>query len=319
MTLMPRFFFSHGRRFAVALLAVSVCLYSSCGSSSPKSESAGALSGNWQFNLTKNEPFQVEQLSVSGFLQQSSGTLTGSVQGPTTTSSGNAVTCGGTGLLTGSITNQSVSFTLNAGGTAISFTGVIASGQTSMSGSYQALGGACYPDPTSGTWTASLIPPLNGTFTGTIDSQYMGILGGSTATVPVSVSGSFAQTTNAGSSTATLTGTITAVGYPCFTTASLAGTISGQNIYLSVYGYNGLQIGTIGQVQAQAVTPTPATFQSAASPATGWEVTGNTNANGFSVSLGNPCPAINNNGNPLTTDPVADPGSDAFMLNVQLQ
>lgn len=305
---MPRSCAVLGRMLAVALLAVSVFLHSGCGGSSSSSQSVGALSGNWQFNLVKNYPFQKEQLSASGFLQQSNGNLTGSVQGPATTSPGGGVTCGGTGALTGSVNNQNVSFTLNPGGTAINFTGTLSSDQKAMSGSYQALGGACYDYPTSGTWTASLIPPLNGSFTGTFDSNYMEALTGTGTPVPVSVSGSFAQSTNAGTSTATLTGTISAVGYPCFTTASLTGTISGQNIYLSVYGYNGLQIGTIGQILPPGNVPAPATLMVTS---TGLVVAGS-NQSGFSVDLGNPCPAvINSFGNSQTTD------SGDFTLNVQ--
>ena len=297
---MPRSGFVFNRMFAVALLAASVLLNSNCGSSSSSSsQPTGALSGNWQFNLVKNYPFAQEQLSASGFLQQSNANLSGSVEGPTTTSVNGTVTCGGVGPLTGSITNQNVAFTLDLGGTGINFSGTVSSDEQSMSGTYQAIGGACYSYATSGTWTASLIPPLNGSFTGTLDSNYMEALSGSTNPVPVSVSGSFAQTTNAGSSNATLTGTITAVGYPCFTTASLTGTISGQNIYLSVYGYNGVQIGTIGQIEPIGSTPAPAILTVSS---TGMVVTGS-NQSGFSISLGNPCPAvINSFGESQSTD-----------------
>lgn len=298
------------RMVAVALLAGFVFLHSGCGSSAVISQPAGALSGNWQFNLLKNYPFQQEQLSASGFLQQSNGNLTGSVQGPTTTNTSGTATCGGTGPLTGTVNNGTVSFTLNPGGTTINFTGTISSDQKSMSGSYEAIGGGCYSYPTSGIWTAFLIPPLNGKFTGTIESSYMGAVAGLGvgASVPVTVSGSFAQSANASSSAATLTGTITAVGYPCFATASLTGTISGQDIYLSVYGYNGLQIGTIGQILASGPTTAPATLS--VTP-TGLVVTGSTSTSGFFIDLRNPCPAVNQLGNSLTSD------SGGFTLNVQ--
>jgi hypothetical protein len=310
MIFMPRSYFVFGRMLAVTLLAAFVFVHSGCGNSPVSSPSVGALSGNWQFNLLKNYPFQQEQLSASGFLQQSNGNLTGSVQGPTTINTNGTATCGGTGPLTGSVNNQTVSFTLNPGGTTINFTGTISPDQKSMSGSYEALGGGCYSYPTSGIWTAFLIPPLNGKFTGTIDSSYMGALAGLGvgASVPLSVSGSFAQGPSAGSSAATLTGTITAAGYPCFTTASLTGTISGQNIYLSVYGYNGLQIGTIGQILASGASTSPATLTVTS---TGLVVTGSTSTSGFFIDLGNPCPAVNQLGKSLTTD------SGGITLNVQ--
>jgi hypothetical protein len=298
---MPRSCFALGRLLAVALLAASVLSHSGCGSSSVSPPPPGALSGNWQFNLIKNNPFQQEQLFASGFLQQSNGDLTGSVQGPTTTAVSGTVTCGGIGPLAGSISGQNINFTLDPGGTTINFTGTVSIDQKLMSGSYAALGGACYDYPTSGTWTASLVPALNGSFKGTLNSNYMAALTGSANPVPVSVSGSFTQTPNAGGSTASLTGTISAVGYPCFTTASLTGTISGQNIYLSVYGYNGLQIGSIGQAQLPGGALTPAILTVTS---TGLVVTGPNSTSGFNLNLGNPCPAVinPNNGKTQTTD-----------------
>lgn len=294
---------------ALALLSVYVLFQAGCGSNSSKPPSLGALSGNWQFNLVKNYPFAQEQLFVSGFLQQSNENVTGSVQGPVTTSvGGSAVNCGGTGPLVGTINGQNVSFTLSPGGTTFNFSGTIASDSQSMSGTYEALGGACYSYPTSGTWSASLVPPLNGSFTGTFNSNYMQALNGTNTPVPISVSGSFTESPNSNSSTATLTGTITAAGYPCFSTASLTGTISGQNIYLALYGYNGLQIGTLGQVQPAGVPPTPATLTVTS---TGLVVSG-TNQSGFFLDLQSPCPAVVNSfGQSQTTD------SGDFTLNMQ--
>ncbi len=317
---------------AVALLAISVSVYSGCGSSSSSSsQSVGALDGNWQFNLTQNYPLPAPtpQPSFSGFLQESNGSLSGSVQGPTLT--GGNGPCGGIGTLSGTVNNQNVTFTLNQGGTEFNFTGSVSSSSsasscsasttpgttTVISGTYQAPGGACYYYPTSGSFTACLVPPLNGNFTGTISSQYMAALNTSSGSsaVPVAVSGSFAQSANAGGSDATLTGTISAVGYPCFTTASLTGTISGQNIYLSVYDYNGVQIGTIGQIpSAGNATLGPATLMLTS---TGLAVTNNSQFGGLAVNIGNPCPAIFNpvNGQTLTSDPEA--GSDDFTLSIQ--
>jgi len=296
------------RIFAAALVVLVLLISASCGGSS-HAATGGALTGNWQINLSQNYPLPPTQISISGFLSESSDGLTGSVQGPTEISSNGKQNCGGVGLVTGTISGQNVTFSLDPGGTIFNFTGVISSDSTSMSGSYQALAGACFTKPTTGTWTASLIPPLNGSFTGTFNSNYMAALTGSGTPVPVPVSGSFTQSPNAGTSSATLTGTVTAVGYPCFTTASLTGTISGQNIYLSLYGYNGLQIGTLGQVEQLGVPPIPAILTVTS---TGFVVTGYTSSQGFYVDLGNPCPAvINSFGKAQTTD------SGGFTLNVE--
>jgi hypothetical protein len=314
---MPRSFFLRGRLLAMALLAACTFLYSGCGSSSPTPQ-AGLLDGNWQFTLVKNYPEQKDQqLFASGFLQEEAGgNLTGSVAGPVTATSTGSVTCGGTGDLIGSVSSQNVSFTLNPGGTTFNFTGAFAAAGSvcsgspleSMSGSYQGLAGSCYNAPTSGTWYACQLPALSGSFTGTLQSTYMQALSGSANPVPVAVSGTFTQTSNAGGSSATLTGTITAANYPCFTSASLTGTISGQNIYLSVFSYNGTQIGTIGQIEANGVAATPAILSVGA---TGSVVSG-TAPGGFNLDLSNPCPAIINSfGVSQTTD------TGDFTLNMQ--
>jgi len=236
------------------LLAAAAC--GGGGSSSSSNATGSPLSGNWQLNLVQQEPAPQTALSVSGFLLQSSNALSGSVQVPPVAAHNN---CGGVSSLTGTINGTSVTFSVNEGGTTLSFTGTISSNNQSMSGDYQGPGGGCFTRPTSGTWNAFLVPPLNGSFTGTIDSQYMEVLQGATSAVPVMVSGTINQSTNAGTSNATLTGTITAVGYPCFTTVTLSGTISGQNVYLDIFGYNNLPIGTLGQPGTVGTTGSPAT------------------------------------------------------------
>ncbi len=212
----------------------------------------GPLSGNWQISLLQQYPLPLTPRSASGFLSQSDTDLSGSIQTPAV---GNNSNCGGVSALAGTLSGQNVTFSLNEGGTSVNFTGTISLDNKSMSGDYQAVGGGCFNYGTTGTFNAFQIPPLTGNFTGTLDSQYMELLQGGTNAVPVPVSGSFTQGDNAGASNATVTGTITAVGYPCFTTVSLTGTISGQNVYMDVYNYNGDFVGTFG---APAATPSAA-------------------------------------------------------------
>ena len=275
-------------------------ILSGCGSGSSNAPSNGPLSGNWQLNLMQNYPHPPTQLSVSGFLVQSSNSLNGTFQVPAI-ALGGTTECGGPGPLTGTISGTNVTFSINPGGTTLSFTGALSSDNASMTGSYQALAGACFITPTTGTWTASLIPPLNGSFTGTLsDSPYMAALTGVDPPAPITVSGSFAQSASAGGSSATITGTITAVGYPCFTNAYLSGTISGQNVYLDVFNYNGLQIGTLGVPGLPGVAGTPAIV---AGGSEGITLTGSGQGG---LSLGNagtsPCPALQENGISLTSD-----------------
>jgi len=272
-----------------------------CGSnSSGRQANAGGMSGNWQLNLVQNYPKPKTELSVSGFMAQSSSSLSGSFQIPALSlTSSSAAQCGGPGPLNGSVNGNTVAFAVNAGGTTFSFTGTISA--TSMSGSYQALAGPCLSTDATGTWTASLVPPLNGNFTGTLSgSPYMAALTGVDPPAPITVSGSFTQSSNAGGSNASLSGTITASGYPCFTNAYLSGTISGQNVYLGVYNYNGLQIGTLGVPGLPGVAGTPAIV---AGGSQGTTLTGTGQAG---LSLGNtgasPCPALQQNGTSLTND-----------------
>jgi hypothetical protein len=202
------------------------------------------------------------------------------------------------------MSGQNATLAINNGGTQLNLTGTISTDGTTLSGSYSGPGGGCYTTPTSGTWTASLIPPLNGNFTGTItDSSYMAALTGQNPPPTIGVTGSFTQTGGPGSSNATITGTIQAAGYPCFRTAHVSGTISGQNVYLQVFGYNDEQIGTIG------VPPsTPATVTSAQSTVS---LVGSNQGNGLSLgeTLGGkptgPCPPLQTSNGALPTDSAA--------------
>jgi hypothetical protein len=284
--------------FALISLNLLLALAACGGSSSPTATTNGPLTGNWQVTMLQQYPKGPLPLGISGFLVQAKDTLTGNVNGPTTISSnGQTTTCGGTAEITGSINGQSVTFSEAIGGTTYNFTGTISSDNQSMSGDFAAPAGACFTEPTTGTWNAFLIPVLNGNFTGTLMSNYEGaFLNGPTASAAsVKVSGSLSQTSNAGSSAATITGTINATNYPCFSTASVSGTISGQTVFLIIYGFNGEPIGTLGQVPN-----TPATVSSAS---------GNTSLVGL-MNLGSsnqfgssgPCPSIDVNGSSQTYD-----------------
>jgi hypothetical protein len=274
---------------AVAVLAGLLLAVAGCGSGTPIPQATGPVSGNWQINMTEDFPSANTQLTVSGFLTQSSSVLTGSLQGPTLLSANGQHDCGGVGQVSGSVNGENVTFSISPGGTSFNFSGSLAAGNT-MSGTYQALAGDCFVHNSTGTWTASLIPTVNGNFTGTLtNSSYMSILTGVSPAAAIVVSGSLTQSSNANTSVASLTGTINAVGYPCFSSASLTGTISGQNVILAVYGYDGTQIGTLG------VTSSPA---QAASSSTGTTLTG-TQQSGLllgkvtATSTEGPCPPLN--------------------------
>ncbi len=279
------------RAFASIWLAFVLLVTAGCGGTSSQPSSSGPLSGNWQVNMVADESSGATPLSAAGFIVQSNDSLSGSVEGPTTVSASGSASCGGVGPVSGTINGQNVSFSLNPGGTVFNFTGAISSDNTSMSGVFQAIPGPCTAAGTTGTWNAVLVPPLNGSFTGTLSgSTYMALLTGVTPVAPITVSGSITQSSNAGASNASLTGTITAVGYPCFTTVSLSGTISGTNVYLNVFNYNGEPIGFLG------VPSSPATVVS--NSGGGFSLVDNTIGNGLQLGIYNgtstvgPCPPL---------------------------
>jgi hypothetical protein len=247
------------RILSIAAIASLAAIAISCGGSSAKDPASAPSTGNWQFILAQTYPIPATTLNVSGFMVEGSdGTLSGSLQVPAL---GTNAVCAGVSLTTGTINGQNVSLTLNVYGTNLGLTGTISPDGTTMSGDYQGPAGACFDNATTGTWNAFLVPALNGSFTGTItNSTYMTDLTGVSPPAPIKISGTMTQSDNAGASNASLTGAINASGYPCFATASVTGTISGQNVYLQLYGYDGAQIGTLG-------TP-PGTPGGPANPAT---------------------------------------------------
>jgi hypothetical protein len=300
------------RRVSLALLLL---ILTACGGGKSSSSSTGsALPGNWQFNLVQEYPRPQTPLSVSGFLTESGGNLTGSVQVPPVASHAN---CGGVSTVTGTLSGQSVTLAVNEGGTTLNLSGTMSADGQSMTGSYQGPGGSCFTAPTTGTWSAFLIPPLDGSFTGTLTSQdYMTLLTGVSPAAPITVSGSFNQSGNAGASNATLTGTITAVGYPCFSTATMTGTISGQNVYLDIFDYKGNQIGTLGQSSGSAGTPgSPATVVVTSGAVSLVDTGGNALFLGEFTGTGTtsgPCPPVlNNSGSTITFD------NASVTLNIQ--
>ncbi len=266
------------RIVSTTLLALALMIAAACGGSNSAPAASGPLTGNWQFNLSQQEPPPATAVSVSGFIQQSGTSVEGSVTVPTDPS-GN---CGGVVTLTGDANGQNVSLSINQNGTVLNFTGTVDYPNASMSGSYAGQGGSCFNKPTTGTWSAVQIPSISGSFTGNLsNSAYMALLG---VTAPIQVSGTLTQSPNAGAN-ASVTGTITATGYPCFSTATLAGTVSGQNVYLAIYSYTGEQIGTLGAVDDAATV---------SSVSGGIQVMGKLSLE-FTTTAGTfgPCPAVN--------------------------
>lgn len=233
------------KKFASVVLAAVLTVLTGCGGSS-KPVQTGALAGNWQFTLQKTTAPRTTTL-LSGFLQQTGNAVTGALE--LTPPLASPPPCGGSFQLTGSSDGQSVTLTVNEGGATVSLAGTASA--SAMGGTYSLVAAGCGKDE-SGTWTATLVKPLTGTFQGILHStDTSGVLpllrGGD-----FSVAGLLQQGDNIGATKATLTGTISSVvplnapGYPCFTDATLSGTITGTAVLLNIVGANGTILGTIG-------------------------------------------------------------------------
>jgi hypothetical protein len=223
------------RKIAILWFALSL-LMSACGTSNTASTgSTGSISGNWLIGLTDTGDTKAS-ITQSGSLLQNNDVVTGSlifIDSP----------CSGVGSVQGSVTGNAVSLTVNPTGTEINLTGTMGSDsscsskQACMGGAYTTLSMGCTAAktiPSTGTWTATLISPLNGNITGSFVSNK-----GSTYTV----TGQVSQGANSGSSTTPLTGSLTFSAGFCYPTANIVGSISGTSVVMNLVDSDGTQIG----------------------------------------------------------------------------
>jgi hypothetical protein len=274
------------------LLMILALTLSSCSGSSSMTSAQGdpQISGNWQFAMstmpTSNVSFVASPLQ-GGFLQQKNGSLTGqtafSIVLPSGNSGANTICNSGTATVTGTVSGQSVNLmavvgTLDANSNPTTQTLTLSGGTLSADnasikgGTYTLTAGfanvnnqflACGVAQDAGTWSATLVPPLTGGFQGFFHST----TGTSFANQDFPVSGTLTQGPNTGAASATVTGTllfqdpVTLLNdNPCLTTASVNGTISGNNILLQMFSTNGTAAGQIGQTPAATSGPSAVTF-----------------------------------------------------------
>ena len=277
-----------GLWLAVIVLAGTVML-SGCGSSGSSGSSVSSqynltLAGNWQFTMAAPPDGSFFGGLQGGFLQQSSGSVKGAA-GYSVALSQLVIPCNsGSATITGTLSGANVTLTAAAGTQSFTFTGTVSLDSTpipgsttfigeTMSGTYSSTAGTASDGAPCGTaqsglqWSAILVPPVTGTFQGTMQS-IGGAAGLGNQNFPVS--GSLVQGAISGAS-ATVTGTLNFVtsDYPCFNsgsdTASLYGQISGTSVTLQMVGTDGSILGEIGEtVGPNGVTGMDAvTFNSA--------------------------------------------------------
>jgi hypothetical protein len=237
-----------------------------------------------------------------GFLLQGnsgvSGGVTYAVSLPPQQGGSSSLCSSGSAPVTGTIDSQNVTLTVMAGVQTFTLSGTLSAGGTTMAGTYASTDGhGCGTAQTALQWTATSVPALTGSLRGNFHSS----LNPALRNQDFPVSGTLTQGDNIGASNATVTGTLSFAGYPCLTTASVNGQISGNSVILQIIASNGLNVGQIGAA-AGVSNPSPVTFASAAG-GNGLMLFG---ANGYGVTtkscpggtldgdIGNVCLALGN-------------------------
>jgi len=241
---------------------VSALSLSSCGGGGSGTKSANAgLSGNWQMSLQRDQTTSIK--TEAGFLVQSGNSVTGSLL------LAGATNCAGVGSVQGGVSGSNISITVSQVGQSINLTGAMNS-DGSISGDYSIFASPCGSTQT-GAWTAQQIQPLSGSFQGTFTST-------TTSGLIFHFSGMVTQAPNTGATAANLSGTMTSTDAPCFTTASISGSISGTAVVFNLLSSEGVALGQLhgtASPDAGTITGLYDFLNSQAGPMNGCEDLGN--------------------------------------------
>lgn len=308
-----RLFFGGKVHGGLLPVLASLIVLSGCGgSTSDQTQTNGQLSGNWQFMLASppDGSFQgncpsssgtTPNLCSGGFLvTQNNGAVTGAITYavflPAGGSNSQPTLCNsGPAPVTGSTNGQNVTLTAMAGNQTFTLTGSLSG--SAMTGTYSSTDGKGCGTAQSGLqWSATYVPQLTGTIQGSFHSA-------PNATNPAlknqvyPVTGTLTQGENIGATNATVTGTLNFQNYPCLSSASVNGQVSGNSAVLQIIANNGLNVGQIG-APAGFSNPNPVTVLSSSAGlvllgTNGYEVTTSSCPNGI-TDMGNLCLAVGN-------------------------
>ncbi len=249
------------------LLSAAISL-SSCGrgSYSGAPQIPITLSGNWQFTMAPPAGGSFQGGLQGGFLLQNNGSVTGSVAYAVSLPNASNPCNTGSAAITGTISGENIqTLTAVAGTQTFTLTGTLSFDGSTMAGTYSSTAGTAANGTVCGTeqnglqWSAVLVPPLTGSIQGSFHST-----GGSAGLNEQDflVSGSLTQAANTGTSSATVTGTLSFLNptldlsdYPCISTASIQGQISGSLVTLQMIGPDGPNIGQIGSAANSDLQP----------------------------------------------------------------
>jgi hypothetical protein len=244
--------------FSFAILAAGTMMISSCGSSGNSNPAQDlSLAGNWQFTMAPPSDGSFLGGLEGGFLLQTSGAVKGSANYAVSLTNLLVPCSSGSASITGTFKNQAVSLTAVAGTQTFTLSGTLSTDGSSMSGTYDSTAGTAGNGSPCGTaqtglqWSATFVPPLEGSIQGTFKSA-----GGAAGLNEQEflVSGALNQADNTGASSAAISGNLSFVNtltnksvYPCFATASVTGQISGNLATLQLVGADGTEWGFIGE------------------------------------------------------------------------
>ncbi len=238
---------------------VGVLLFSACGganSSNTGTQVPLTLSGNWQFTLAPAPDGSFLGGPQGGFLLQTGGAITGAAAYAVYLPKLPYPCNSGLASVSGTLSDKTVTLNVVAGTQAFALAGTLSLDSLSMSGTYISTAGTAGDGSPCGTvqtglqWSAVSVPPLTGTILGSFHSS-----GGAAGLDEQDflVSGAFTQAANTGASYANITGNLTFLNpasnlsdYPCFTSASVDGQISGNVVTLQIIGSDGSTWGQIG-------------------------------------------------------------------------
>jgi hypothetical protein len=247
------------------LLLASLMVLSACGGDTPTpSPGTGAIAGNWQFTMAVPSDNSFLGGIQGGFLLQNKSSVTGgvtySILHPPQGGSPAVLCNSGSAPITGTLSGQTVTLTVVAGPQTFTLTGALSADGSTMMGTYTSTDGkGCGSAQTGLQWSAASVPALNGTIQGNFHVSIDPAL----RDQDFLVSGTLFQGANIGASNATVTGNLTFQGYPCLTTASVNGQISGNSVILQIIASNGLNVGQIGAPMGSS-NPSPVTLVSSA-------------------------------------------------------
>jgi hypothetical protein len=271
------------RVILLVLTAVACAILFGCGGGSSSGPGPSAqLAGNWQFTMAPQGDGNSGDPTFSGglqggFLLDSNNSVSGQAVYFVQSSSGLVPCNGGTAPITATLSGLNVSITAVAATQTFTLTGTLSSDGSTMNGFYNSTAGTAadgspcgYAETgTSLSWSALQVPALTGSVSGSFHST------GNESPVQnedFAVSGTLTQGPNIGASNATVTGQLTFVDpvsglndYPCISTASVNGTISGNSVNLQLIDASGVTVAQIGEPAALStqIGINPVTFASA--------------------------------------------------------